>query len=386
MAFNQNYRKMNIKNAFKFIVLACCVSCANTADEKLPTVFLDRYKERNVSEVFAEINMIPLKEDSVPFFKDIDNLEANEKFFIAKDKANDIYLFDKKGLLVSSSRGKRGKGAGEYTVMTGYSYNPYSDKIEVLTPTSMIIYSTDFSVEKIVPLPTTNFSENTAGRFFSRIFDLSEDRHILIPTSTSEHANRMYIFNSSRANIESEIDYSDEVWADITMQHTCFFKCDENGTLFCPPAISNYIYKLRGDLTDIERAACVDFGENGLNADMLATHSRENEKSEFLLQCKNDVPVRFLKAERSYCITVKRGSKITDWYTQFYIGNDSIGQRVYWYDGKSHVFPLVSCVYNNSYYAIARSEDVYQYASSMGVDMDEGSLGEDLAYILEYKL
>ena len=199
------------------------VSCKDNDDAHCPVINLGEAQEITEQELFSKVEVIPLQNKGDIILSNISQMVVSDQYLLVKDSRNIIYVYTKDGALVSTSLRKIGNGTGEYSVVTAFGFNRHTKNIEVLTPQNLLCYNVHFDFIKKVQLPTKWSNTGNGMLFFGQIYDLSKERHVLVPTSISKDCDKMFIFNSANSKVEKELDFSDGFIAGVNMQEQCFF-------------------------------------------------------------------------------------------------------------------------------------------------------------------
>lgn len=117
--------------------------------------------------------------------------------YLLKEVKGVLYVYDYSGHFLGNSKNVRGKGRGEFNIMTGYTYNRYSKQIEVLTPVDLLFYDTNFRFLGKKRIPTEYPEQNKKGTFFRQICDISESRHIMLTSPLENRQNELVLFDSN---------------------------------------------------------------------------------------------------------------------------------------------------------------------------------------------
>ena len=118
--------------AFTLLILSS--SCSKDHKEENRHLDISNTTLVDVSDVVSLDKVIPLKKGGEPLMIALDDITKVGDKFICSDRNWIVYIFDNEGNFISSSEGLRGQGPGEYEALFAYSYNQYSNKVEIITP------------------------------------------------------------------------------------------------------------------------------------------------------------------------------------------------------------------------------------------------------------
>lgn len=338
------------------------VSCQHQVEEKCPVINLGNVKESSVSDLFSKLEIVPLTMQEGKFLGNIDRLLVADKYYIVSDSRKIISVFDKTGKFVSSSEDKIGNGHEEYSIVMGYSYNPYNQSIEILTPIHLLTYDMNFNLLKKVKLPTKIANSKDSGLMFGYIYDLSDHLHLLLPTTTSMEANGMLLFDSSSSKVIKNIDYEMDEISKINMQSDCFFPGKGSNLTFVPPIDASYIYNFNVNTQECSRKYTIVGSPDFLTKeDIEAFSSNDSKKNQFLMNTDKDIPIAKMEMDKDIIFHVKKGNKLLDWYTLFYDKKSGKLKKVKLYSGKKRILPLIKSVDAQSLYSFVE----YQHLTSL---------------------
>ena len=290
---------------------------------------------------------------------------------------------------MSSSEDKIGNGHKEYSIVMGYSYNPYNNNIEILTPDHLLCYDVNFNLLKKVKLPTKLAKSKDTGLMFDRIYDLSKHLHVLIPTSVSGESTDMLVFDSSSSKILKNIDYEMDEIDKINMQSDCFFMRKGSAVTFVPPIYSDYIYTFDATTMECSRKYKFEGGSNMLTKnDLEAFGSNENKKNLFLMNTDKEILVSKMEVDKAIIVHVKKGNRLSDWYSILYDKASGELKKINLYSGKKKIFPLIKNVDAQSLYAYVEKQDLpsmLECWKQMGCNV-EGNVQNGDGFIVKYTL
>lgn len=345
-------------------VIAICYlsllsSCQRQKEEACPVINLGNIKTCSVSDLFSNMEIVPLAMGKGNFLGNVDRVQVSDNYYVISDSRQILTVFDKTGKFVSSSEDKIGNGHEEYSIVMGYSFNPYNNNIEILTPAHLLCYDVHFNLLKKVKLPTKIAKNKDKGLMFDRIYDLSKHLHVLIPTLSSGESTGMLIFDSSSSKILKNIDFAMDEIAKINMQSDCFFQRKGSAVTFVPPIYSDYIYNFDATTMECSRKYKFEGGSNILTKDDLETFgSNEDKKDQFLMNTNKEIPVSKMEVEKAIIVHVKKGNRLSGWYSILYDKASGELKKINLYSGKKKIFPLIKCVDAQLLYAYVEKQDL----------------------------
>lgn len=296
------------KTRICIILLALLASCADNKEHSCPILDVSSPQEATPSEVFSSVEVIPFTMPEGTYMSDVRTLFSIGDKYIVKDKNNIVYLFSTDGRYISHSGKVRGHGHGEYTILMGFTYNPYSKQIELTTPNDLLFYDTLFNYVKSVPLPSKWPKGSEGSLFYDKIYDLSSSLHVLEPTGPSEEARqKICIFDSEKGEIIKNIPYIEHCIVKIAMQAKSFYTGRDGQILFIPPCISECLYTFDTKSLTITPCLSLDFGTKWFDAEEI----REmRSKGQDLLEYEKGMPMTYLPLGDNLIIEVTFGKYI----------------------------------------------------------------------------
>lgn len=183
---------MKQKNIFLYLgalslfLLLGVSSCQKQEDNTLEVIKLEATTDLPEKQLFSKVEAVALECNDGEYLSDIDKLIPVGDYMAVSDRNNVIYVFTKDGKMISNSKNKIGHGPNEYSIVTAFAFNPYSKSVEILTPRDMLVYDVHFNLKNKVNLPTKMDPKGKDLLFFGGIYDLSEKKHVLIPSAVSK--------------------------------------------------------------------------------------------------------------------------------------------------------------------------------------------------------
>lgn len=368
------------------MLILAFISCGKQKkNENCPMIKLDLAETASLDKIFSKIEIVSLQNRGGVILPDVSQLVVTDRYFLVKDSKGIVYVYTKDGSLVSNSLKKMGNGAGEYSIVTALGFNPYAKNIEILTPRDLLCYDFQFNLIKKEPLPVKSSDSGKNIIFFAQIYDLSAERHILVPTSVSENTDKMLIYNSSLSKVEQELDYTDEFIAGINMQEQCFFESD-NGVVIAPPFVTEYLYTFDKDKMQLAKLYRIDNGSKGIQKSELSKLDTE-ELQNFLLDTEKEIPVVKLVTNKYVTLLMKSGRSLRNWHYVFYDKSSGSVKKIKCFVGKENVLPIIKNANSEALFAVVENTDlnrIISYMKKNNIKVDSKSSVDGDYSILKY--
>ena len=305
-------------------VVQLLFSCANNCGEivgNADVLDISNPKQVTLGEVFSELEVIRMDAGTQSFFPEAKYVLLCGDKYVFADWKRKVYVFDKNGHFISSSKSVEGKGHGEYIITMGSTYNPYSNNIEIITPLNLMFYDMNFKFIKSVPLPAElpNESNNNHAQLFDYIYDLSDHLHILISSSDvrGQCINTLFIFDSDKQEVIKKISFDEDVMGYNTAQAFPFLDYENGELLFFPPRYSKYVYKFDKDNLELQRFISFNYGDEFYTAEDLTPILHEEDSKKYFDFLENNYkrsPLRFSYDKGRYFIFVDSEKDLHDSY------------------------------------------------------------------------
>lgn len=384
--------KPNITHIIKIILMFATVGCVrNPSDDRLETISLDNAERLSPDSIVESLEVIPLAFSERSYPVGVASLYASDNDIVVFDLHNSIFVYDKTGTPRSDSSDKIGHGAGEFSVVTAFSYNPCSDNLQVITPVELLTYDMDFNLVDRCKVPTKSPDKNGRGAlFFGYVHDLSKNRHLFIPETIFDDNHQMMLFDSESGKIISSIDYADEIIANTNMQFDFCFETNSGKLLFYPPGVSRNIFSLDIENGELTKEFRISLGKNELSSSDLDRFNGDgNNISNYIMTCSKNVTSRVLGHGDKIAVIYKDGASVRNLHTLLY---DTSSKKTLlvdsFVDGKME-FPLLQYCNKNGFFAIVESERLPSILSSLStakVKQTTDSIPDGSLILLNYKL
>ena len=365
-------------------------SCQKNEDNTLEVIKLEATTDLSEKQLFTKVEAVALVCNDGEYLSDIDKLIPIGDYMVACDRNNVIYVFTKDGKMISNSKNKIGHGANEYSIVTAFTFNPYSKSVEVLTPRDMLIYDIHFKLKNKVKLPTNMDSKGKDIIFFGSIFDLSENQHVLIPSSVSKNNTQAILFDSSDANIVKSSNFEEDAFKDVNMQNQSFFRDGDEALAFVPPFKTDYVYSFDKDNFSFVKKYQFERGAEALKKeDYKQFENDERKLLSFCLNTDKEIPVSCFDTSGNVVVVMKKGRKLSDWFTLFYDKSSKQVARVNQFTDKKMSFPLVKYADVNCLYASVDDkalDGILDHLNKQGVKVEVNKQEKGSSYVLKYYL
>lgn len=363
-------------------------SCQKNDTKHCPTINLDEAQVVNENTIFSKVEVIPLQNKGDIILPNASQMVVSDKYFFVKDSKNIIYVYTKEGILVSNSLRKIGNGSGEYSIVTAFGFNRYTNSIEILTPKHLLSYDIRFNLIKKVQLPTKTSNTGKGMLFFGQIYDLSAERHILIPTSISEDNYKMLVFNSSTLKVEKELDYSDDFIAGINMQEQSFFEKSKSEIGIVPPFVTKFLYTFDIKSLSLSKAYRIENEKTGLQiSDLKENGNSEEELQRYLLNTEKEIPVTKLETLKNISFLIKKGNDLRKWFLLFYDKSSGKIGKINCFSNKKMIFPIVKNADDTSLFAVVEKKELLEIVSHLekvNIVISLQSIDDSDYYIIKY--
>lgn len=369
------FRFLNIFMAL--LLLPVFFSCSKNQESEDRYLDLSNPKLVDVSDVVTLDKIIPLKNGGEPLMATLSKVTKVGDKFIGSDMNWIVYIFDNEGNLISYSEGLRGQGPGEYEALFAYSYNPYSNTVEIITPLKMKVYDLDFNFIEDRDIPAYMPTQDKAGCFFSEIYDLDENVHALIPSGVSSGYGSVVIYDSSKKETLNTIDCSSDLVGVMHMQHHSFTDLDDS-IVFYPPGTSKYIYSLDKDSYSLNKEITIEGFE------FEPSNELNDQYREYALNTTELMPIRFLVTDKKFGFLAKEGRSVST-MSYLFSNEDGTMDKFMIQDGDDMVFPLYTVTDGKDIYGLCDGENMSGIYSAMNLEMAD-SIKEYPSVLVRYSL
>lgn len=335
-------------------------SCkTNTNANEIDDFDISSASDGTISDVFSDVEIVPLVfgENYPSVVRSI--LVADEKIFILDDKAI-LHVFKSDGEYLASSNEKFGNGPGEYSILMGFSWNPYTKAIEILTPDKLLTFDEKFNLLRQVNLPTKIGKDNI---LYDEIYDLSETRHILHTTSNGAVPYRIDLFDSESGKIIDMKSYAAEVSVKTTMQPRSFFRMSDNSTFFTTQAITDAFYcinsmdKQNNIENSMSKLLTITAGNEVTKKDVKQYDTDPAKYAEYIYNTSKNVRLRVLPNTNKIFAVYKAGNSPQSMFTVVIDRKNGESMNFKMFSDGEYIFPLLEDIDDGyAYVAIEKEE------------------------------
>lgn len=365
-------------------------SCKTQEDKMCSVVNLTEAAETTMDKFFSKVEIVTLENKEDKFVSDVDCIFPSADFYVIKSRKNVISVYSTDGKYVSDSKNKIGNGPNEYSIVTAMTFNKYTNNIEIVTPRHLLSYDINFNLKEKVELPTKTASKDSKSVMFSRICDLTENLHLLMPTSISQDAYTCLLFDSSTSKIIKKFDFKDDIIASVNMQEQCLFDTEDKKIAFVPPFMLNYAYSFDREDLDFSKEYHFQFGKDVLTKDDLENLGQdEMKKKVFLLNCDKEIPISCFETSNHIVILVKKGRKLSDMFTLVYDKTSRDVSKIKLYKDNDMLFPVIRCADAACLFGTTGEKMlpmILENLKKQGVRVDFKNQSKGDTYILKYYL
>jgi hypothetical protein len=244
--------------------LLVSISCTSNKKESeaIETIIVDLQENQSPSvfDIFSKIELIPIETNENILIKNVNKLiHYNNLYYVLDKHQKCIFIIDDRGNCIRKID-KRGKGPGEYTDISDFEINPYTDNLEILSAMGAI-YIYDHKGEFIdsYSLP----KEVRAVHYFANI------NKNVVAFYTIFEKKKLILYSKNESRI---INHFFEVPKTVTgslLSHESPFS-RKKGTLLFYQGFTNTVYELHK--SGLTKHYCWDFGKYNFNVDNLPTN------------------------------------------------------------------------------------------------------------------
>lgn len=387
---------MKQKNIFLYLgalslfLLLGVSSCQKQEDNTLEVIKLEATTDLPEKQLFSKVEAVALECNDGEYLSDIDKLIPVGDYMAVSDRNNVIYVFTKDGKMISNSKNKIGHGPNEYSIVTAFTFNPYSKSVEILTPRDMLVYDVHFNLKNKVNLPTKMDPKGKDLLFFGGVYDLSEKKHVLIPSAVSKICTQVMLFDSSVAKIVKNSSFEEDAFKESNMQSQSFFSEGNKGLTFVPPFKTDYVYSFDKDNFSFVKKYQFERGAGALKKeDYKQFENDERKLLSFCLNTDKEIPVSSFDTSGNVVVVMKKGRKLSDWFTLFYDKSSKQVARVNQFTDKKMSFPLVKYADANCLYASVDGkvlDGILEHLNKQGIKVEANKQEKGSIYVLKYYL
>ncbi|MCF6243002.1 MAG: 6-bladed beta-propeller [Bacteroidales bacterium] len=292
------------------VLLASCVDITNNENLEKIIINPNDAEEVKLSEFIDSIIYIKLQSDSNCYTGIVSDILIKKKYIYLNDMSrNAISVFDKKGRLVSSLN-KKGKGRGEYIMISGFFVDSLEKTVQVLDGIkNQIITYSNIKFEYIQKKEIFHIVANTVRKHYNYLYYSTHRIDNLLDTSSTNTTNADIIICKDNHVIKTIFPKK------IITNHSYFsvypesFTLNDNNNLFASIMFDNTFYQLDG-LNAIPILK-IDFQKYGIDNEYISLSSTE-EQMKYIssIENKGKAMLPFLTVNNndllsfSYCVNI----------------------------------------------------------------------------------
>ncbi len=375
---------------FALVATGCGKSNNANDNEQIVAIDFDEAIHTSVDELIENVEVIPLEIKAESYPRGALNILACDSSLFIKDSDNIIYQYSDKGNYINDSKIRKGRGAGEYSIMMAAGYNKHTGEIEIVTPKNLLTYDRDFNFIRSIDLPTRMPENGEESFFFGEIHSISPDQHLFIPTGLSEDNRQVILFDSKSGEILNSFDYSEGLLSDVCMQTNSFYDQSNGEILFFPPGISKFAYSLNPSDFTFNKVYEVSYGKDGISdADIAQFNDDKEGLKNYFLHCDKTMPMRTLQSGDNTIILTSDGDSFKNLHAIFYNRTTGKISSINNYENDKFNFPVIDAVNEGSIYGITVKENVEPMLSEISKDkilMPASEIQDGSYIVLRYKL
>lgn len=378
------------------LLLLTLISCKDRDEYANENYTFSSTSSASISDIFSDVEIIPLSFSGNSYPSVVEHMLVNDNYIIILDDKKILHVFKPNGCYIASSNEKIGNGPGEYSVLMGFTWNPYTQFIEVLTPNRLYSYDEKFNLKNTAKLPT-KIGEN--GLLFCEIFDLSATRHLLLPTNMSDKPYCVMDYDSSRGLIVEKSSYSEDIIAPITMQPRCFFLMRDNTLLFIPPVITNALYTVNGIQSidnrgiSLQKEIALHTEKDLLKEDIQTYEDSQRNLNNYLISSDKNIRLRVFPNSKKIIASYKfkNGCSMKDMFTAIIDRQTKKVITIKLFSNDSYQFPFIEDIDEEYAYAIIEKEILETRPKllmnhSANIDSVFKTIEDESLVLLKYKI
>ncbi len=372
------------------LVCYCAATAIATDDNRAPEHYdLSMATAGQLSDVFSEVELTPLRYDSLTFLYNDDQIITPEAI-IVRDMKSDIVVFTPDGSFVARSLEKKGDENASYSTIFQSGWNPYTRQIEVCTPGNMICFDPHLNLVSSIVMPNYTDSVHDHRHMYASTFNVSDSLRLIRPILPHTY----FLTEPSCSKIIGEFSYGDEVIVPMNFQPLEFFRMPDNKILFTPKqAMTNAVYRFEPSTGSLNREITFHTGDNGIRAEHIDSLSNSNDQMklrEYLISCDKEMLMSVLPASDWIITLTKHGNNLRDSRHTFIDRTTGKLVALDIYDGETRQSPLFTSVADGYAYAIQKKSEIM---SMPGILLDKAAsayeltdgLSDDTFILLRYR-
>lgn len=226
------------------ILSACQTSENNIYNSEIESYDLSNLEETTFDQLVGDVELTPLRFELETYPNRDYRTLITDRFIYITDTKQLVHTFDLAGHNIACSKIKHGNGSGEYSILMSAMQTANPDKIALLTPFKLIEYDSKFDAWSESPLQT---KIGATAYIYGGGIGIGENKYILLPAVTNEIADQIDFYDAEKGCVTNTLKYPYDVIAWTGHFNRNFFYMPDSTIMFCPPAISEYIYEVKPD-------------------------------------------------------------------------------------------------------------------------------------------
>ena len=264
-----------------FVLFVFCIafSCRKQTENSLDVIKIDVDMKASVKQpietFFSAIEVVPLETTEESLLKKCGKvIFNNDKYYILDEGQHVIFVFDKHGHFIRSSKHKQGRGPGEYGTIMDFDFNPQTGYIEILDVSSYKIrrYDEDFNFINEFIYPKTMYNAS----FFSTFKAITSDLLVFYSSSGPvRDKDVLLLYSTSKNELIKRVEIqSIKHRLGITQEYSFYMR--DSALFFTNKYPNNDIYQILYNEEEIKRVVEFHFGEHTFCISDMSERSFEN--------------------------------------------------------------------------------------------------------------
>ncbi|MCC8072295.1 MAG: 6-bladed beta-propeller [Bacteroidales bacterium] len=374
-------------NKWKIMACALVIAFLSACHSELPSDLHENYSFDNtvrtpIDSLFSTVEAIPLLFESEYYPANVAHFKVEDGLCFISDRNSVIHVFDNMGHPISSSQFRIGEGPEDYYILMGWNWDPFAQKIHVITPFKLLSYDLDFNLVSSISLPTTiGTKDGRNAMLFFYVYNISDHLLAFYLVPTSKDPFRIILFDTERATITAECCFDDYVIAEESLQDRYFFRLPSGDVLCQLPYMTPYIYSVDAKSEKLIPSIGIDYGSNAITREDVKEFGENRDAMlEGILNSKKSVGIQNLINRKWIVGIVKQGRMLKDmipWAINRETGKEYKFDRK---KGESLIFPLLNDMDEEYAYAVYEKDFILANPQLL---MDKAPLAETILSPIE---
>lgn len=359
------------------MIYKCCIvimtisfllSCTPVKNKDIEIIPIDLDEISTNCTMIKKIDLIPLETSEKGLIDEIRKIMyiPDLKKFVIKDKNNVISIFTEDGFFCLNSQDLMGDAPYQYNSIVDFSYNEYTETIDILTIYGEIkSYDCSFNFKGYKKISIDK------GYIPSKFMAIDSSTYVISPT-INQNEN---IFFLDVENQNVKMSHYKELIANVTMDVNSFYSIN-NKYYFIPRGINYYFYEIDKIKKEISPIIYLDFGREIINIDKLPgnikfgeydskhpnveNYFKEMEKRDnYLVNSNYYLPIiKFFNDEYVYIHAIKKRKAYNFIYNRI--------NKEYFTQTEDTPFPMRFClgIYDDILYTYINPYDIEKYCNT----------------------